>query len=78
MTWDLKIGRYKPRALKIGRGGHGDTRQTDSGSQRHRDMETDQQSYHGHTKHRLRDTTYRDMETFPEMDSWGHEAESYD
>lgn len=27
-TWDLEPRRHKPRALKIGRAGHGDTRET--------------------------------------------------
>lgn len=37
-TWDPKPGRHKPRALKIGRAGHGDTRET---------------WRHGHIRHRF-------------------------
>ena len=46
-TWDLEPGRHKTRALKIGRGGHGDTREIQRC---------------GHIRHRFRDPRYRDME----------------
>lgn len=69
-TWDLETGKHKTRALKIGRGGCGDTRRRDTETWRqiNRDVNTPNTD--------LRDMRHRDMETFLEMDGWGYETES--